>query len=164
MKDKEQLLTLAGELNDRLKELEIVCQHGKQWLENYSSKTSNILDLRALGSILHDFYTAVEDIFELIAGDVNGNLPQDSRWHRRLLHLMTLDIPKLRPAVISKQLESQLDEYLRFRHIFRNVYGHHLQWERMAALIHNLESTCKNVASEIDAFRKFLLRLADELA
>lgn len=163
MKDREQLLTLAGELNDRLRELEIICQHGRQWLDIQGDKSPGILDLRALGSILHDFYTAIEDIFELIAGDINGNLPDNSRWHKRLLHLMTLDIPKLRPAVISKQLETRLDEYLRFRHIFRNIYGHQLQWTRMAGLIHNLESTCKSVTAEIESFRKFLLRLADEL-
>lgn len=163
MKEREQLLTLAGELSDHLRELEIICQHGKQWLDALSGKNPGILDLRSLGSILHDFYTAIEDIFELIAGDVNGNLPQDSRWHKRLLHLMTLEIPKLRPPVISKQLETRLDEYLRFRHIFRNIYGHQLQWTRMAGLIHNLETTCKSVAGEIEAFRKFLLRLADEL-
>ncbi len=93
MKEREQLLTLAGELSDHLQELEIICQHGKQWLDALSGKNPGILDLRSLGSILHDFYTAIEDIFELIAGDVNGNLPQDSRWHKRLLHLMTLEIP-----------------------------------------------------------------------
>jgi len=163
MKEREQLLVLAGELSDHLQELVIICRHGKQWLNALSDKNPGILELRALGSILHDFYTAIEDTFELIAGDVNGNLPQDSKWHKRLLHLMALEIPKLRPPVISKHLETRLDEYLRFRHIFRNVYGHQLQWSRMADLIHNLETTYKSVAGEIEAFRKFLLRLADEL-
>lgn len=163
MKDREQILTLAGELGDRVQELNIICRHGKQWLETYSTKTPDILELRALGSILHDFYTVIEDIFELIAGDINGKIPQESRWHKRLLHLMALDIPKLRPAIISKELESELNEYLRFRHLFRNVYGHQLKWSRMAGLIHNLESVCKNATDEIENFRKFLIRLAEQL-
>jgi len=29
----------------------------------------------SLPSLLHDFYTAIEDVFEAIAGDVNGGLP-----------------------------------------------------------------------------------------
>ncbi|SHI81809.1 hypothetical protein [Desulfofundulus thermosubterraneus] len=163
MRDREQLLTLASEISDRLKDLEVICRHGKQWLDIHSAKAPGILDLRALGSILHDFYTAMEDIFELIAGDINGKIPQDSRWHKRLLHLMTLDIPKLRPAVISKELEAQLEDYLRFRNVFRNVYGHQLQWARMSSLIHNLDCTCKKFAQEIEAFRRFLLRLAEQL-
>ena len=58
--------------------------------------------------------------------------------HKRLLNKMTLKIPGLRPAVISKELKEALDEYLRFRHVFRNVYGYLLEWKRMKGL-HGIE-------------------------
>ena len=47
---------------------------------------------------------------------------------------MTLDIPEVRPAVIDRDLARTLGEYLRFRHVFRNVYGGVLEAERMSSL------------------------------
>ncbi|MGB9887889.1 MAG: hypothetical protein ACPLRW_12990, partial [Moorellales bacterium] len=49
--------------------------------------------------------------------------PETLRWHKQLLNRMTLEVPEVRPPVISKDLARTLDEYLRFRHVFRNVYG-----------------------------------------
>jgi len=43
---------------------------------------------------------------------------------------MTLDLPDLRPAVISRDLHDRLGPYLRFRHFFRNVYGYVLEERR----------------------------------
>ena len=41
---------------------------------------------RAKASILHDFYNACERIFEAIAREVNGGLPDSQQWHKKLLH------------------------------------------------------------------------------
>ena len=90
--------------------------------------------LRARGSILHDFYNAIERIFTRIARELNGGIPRGEEWHRQLLDDMKLDIPGVRPAVIDGDLARALGEYLRFRHVFRNVYGTVLDARRLAPL------------------------------
>jgi hypothetical protein len=97
-------------------------------------KPSNYV-LRAGGSILHDFYTGIEKIFENIAKEIDQRVPMGEEWHSELLHQMTLDIPGLRPPVISTQTEKKLREYLGFRHLFRKRYGFELDWEKMKRLL-----------------------------
>lgn len=156
MKGKERLLTLATEIEDGLAELEEIMLEARQALttRRASMEEGDTFALRAMGSILHDFYTAVEDIFQAIATEVNGSL------HKRLLHSVTLDIPQVRPAVVLPELEVQLDAYRRFRHVFRNVYGHHLEWSRMAGLLAGLEDTYARLVECLRTFQKFLRGVA----
>jgi hypothetical protein len=37
--------------------------------------------LRAVGSIFHDFYSAVENIFKIIARYIDESIPEGSEWH-----------------------------------------------------------------------------------
>ena len=111
---------------------------------------------RAKGSILHDFYNACERLFELIAREVNGGLPSSGLWHKKLLYQMTLLIKGVRPAVISKKLAAELDEFLAFRHLFRNIYGFELEGGRLDELAAKLEKTAKLFIKEILAFVKKL--------
>jgi hypothetical protein len=117
------------------------------------------LTKRALASIVHDVYTCCERIFRRIALDLDGHLPEEPGWHRRLLSLMASDLPGVRPAVISKDVASSLDEYLGFRHVFRNVYGFELEGERLLRLVRGLPSIGKRVAKEV---RRFLGTLEEE--
>lgn len=48
---------------------------------------------------------------------------------------MTIEIKGIRPPVISKELAAELDEYLSFRHLFRNIYGFELESKRLENLI-----------------------------
>ena len=111
-------------------------------------KPSNYL-LRAGGSILHDFYTGIEKIFEDIAKEIDRRLPAGEDWHSELLHQMTLDIPGLRPPVISSGTEKKLREYLGFRHLFRKRYGFELDWEKMKRLLSKMPDVLSVLENEI---------------
>lgn len=111
---------------------------------------------RAKGSVLHDFYNACERIFEVIAREVNGGVPRAEQWHKKLLHQMTLPIKGVRPAVISKQLAAELDEYLAFRHLFRNIYGFELEGERLDILAGRFNTAANLFKKEINDFLKKL--------
>ncbi|WP_201771673.1 hypothetical protein [Thermotoga sp. RQ7] len=76
---------------------------------------------------------------------------------------MSLEIPRVRPAVISKKLRETLDEYLRFRHVFRNVYGYLLQWERMKPLLEKAGAVYERFEEEIERFKDFLRELAEKM-
>lgn len=98
---------------------------------------SNI-SVRAGGSILHDFYTGVENIFHAIASAVDEKFPTGMSWHTELLNQMTLNIEELRSPVISRETARMLEEYLRFRHLFRKRYGFELEWESIRNLLERL--------------------------
>jgi len=80
-------------------------------------------DLRAEASYIHDFYNSAENLFRIVAEELNGGIPRGASWHRLLLLEMKGEIPGIRNPVISEQLYSLLDTCLRFRHLFRNSYG-----------------------------------------
>jgi len=90
---------------------------------------------RATGSILHDFYNCCERIFRKISSEINGGFGQNENWHKDLMYRMTIEFKGVRPYVISEDLAAELDDYLSFRHIFRNIYGFELRGERLDRLI-----------------------------
>ena len=118
-------------------------------------KPSNYI-LRAGGSILHDFYTGIEKIFENIAKEIDQRMPPGEEWHSELLHQMTLDIPGLRHPVIASVTEKKLHEYLGFRHLFRKRYGFELDWEKMKRLLDRLSQILSNLEKEFEAFFKIM--------
>lgn len=44
--------------------------------------------IRGIGSVLHDFYVAIENVFEVIARDIDERLPSGENWHQELLRQM----------------------------------------------------------------------------
>lgn len=112
---------------------------------------------RARGSILHDFYSGVERVFVRVARELNGGVPQAEQWHRELVNNMTLAIPKVRPALIDPALAADLLEYLRFRHVFRNVYGTALEADRMRSLEEKLPPTLCAFRRQVSAFLHWML-------
>ena len=121
-------------------------------LELESCKGNSHTIRRAKGSILHDFYNGVERIFELITENINGKTTLNGQWHKRLLYQMTAEIKDIRPIVISNNLAAELDEYLSFRHLFRNIYGFELDSNRLDVLIENFPSVISKFENEIMEF------------
>ncbi|OGC25377.1 hypothetical protein A2291_03020 [candidate division WOR-1 bacterium RIFOXYB2_FULL_42_35] len=115
--------------------------------------------IRAAGSILHDFYTGLEKIFERIAYAVDGGLPEGEGWHTQILRRMLANVPNRRPAVLSVELGENLNEYLSFRHLFRHIYGFELKWQRCQNLAENLPALYKEVDLQLKAFINFLSKL-----
>ncbi|HEV7796554.1 MAG TPA: nucleotidyltransferase domain-containing protein [Pyrinomonadaceae bacterium] len=119
---------------------------------NSSSEEPSSVELRALGSIVHDFYTACERIFERVAVYLGPGVPVGDNWHVSLLRSMELPIEGKRPAVIEHQLAWRLVDYLRFRHLFRHTYGYELKWEKLQALVERLETTRTSLSQQLDEF------------
>ena len=124
-------------------------------LDNWSKRVR----VRTVGSILHDFYCGVERIFRQIAIVVDEDLPEGSDWHAQLLLRMSTDIGTVRPAVLNEETTSQLDEYLRFRHLFRHIYGFELKWDRCRVLFERLPEMFEVLERQLEAFDRFLQTL-----
>ena len=132
----------------------------KAWshLKKTSIEQDIYLDSVALN--LHGFYSGLERLFELIARHIDRTFPSGETWHRDLLHQMGQVLVDSRPAVISQDCISSLDEFRRFRHLVRNVYTMNLIPDKMSGLIKILPELWKNVRSELLAFADFLEELS----
>lgn len=113
---------------------------------------------------LHSLYSGLERIFELIAVEVDGGKLAGGDWHAELLRQMALDLPGIRPAVVSRQSAEQLDELRRFRHRVRNIYATKLAPQRMQAVVETLPDLWADVRRQLDTFAAYLdtLSHADE--
>jgi len=112
------------------------------FLEECQNAQISSMHLRNAGSILHDFYTVAEKIFSAIAKRLDGGMSTSDRWHIELLESMATEPQaQTRPPVISNELKDKLEEYLKFRHLFRNIYVPRLYWDRLEELLTELKKT-----------------------
>ena len=119
--------------------------------------------VRTAGGILHDFYCGVERIFRLIATRLDQDLPVGPDWQVELLQRMGTGIDSVRPPVVNRETAQQLDEFLRFRHLFRNLYGFDLEWDRCHVFLQRLPTAFGQLLQRLAAFDRFLRTLQDEL-
>jgi hypothetical protein len=111
------------------------------------------IELSALAATLHSFYTGVENIFKRVAMELDGEPVRGDAWHRELLQRMKTPTAR-RPALLSEELHDTLNEYLRFRHVFRNAYSFDLDWRKMSPLVLRLEETFQKFENALDDFLK----------
>ena len=110
---------------------------------------------------LQDFYTGAERAFRRIAGTVDEEVPAGHNWHGELLRQMAQERTGIRPAVISSETLDALDQYLRFRHVVRNIYTFEFDPDRIGRLVEGLSSCFRRLQLELQAFALFLDRLAE---
>jgi hypothetical protein len=111
---------------------------------------------------LHNFYNGCERIFQIVASELNGALPDGYDWHKRLLERMTLD-HEGRPALISEETARILEKYLAFRHVVRNIYGYELESGRVAQLVAEQEDAWYLFETNARQFVTWLRETADQL-
>lgn len=119
-----------------------------------AGKEERVFYNRAAGSILHDFYTGIEKIFSDIANRLDRGLPKGKDWHLKLLKSMS-ETKARRLRVISLKLMEELKEYLGFRHLFRNIYGAQLDWDKLKILLIKIQDNLwERLKDEVDLFIK----------
>jgi hypothetical protein len=123
----------------------------RQLLEQCGQQTPNAIELSALGTLLHGFYTGIENVFKRIVIELDSQRPCGEAWHRRLLDSMGSPGPA-RPPVISPELKASLEGYLQFRHVFRQAYSFDLQWGKMATMVLDCERILTEFERELDLF------------
>ena len=144
MEDETRLLEELGEaLQATWRDMPLDTKHERVYRESLALK-------------LHNFYTGCERMFTRISEELNGGLPKSHDWHVRLLRKMTLDIEGIRPAVLSKETASLLDEYRSFRHVVRNTYGFEIKMSRMKPLLDSFATALAAVRKDLSTFIAFL--------
>ncbi len=154
---------LAKRIEQELIELEKVVNRVKRGIDAININPENqdlFLDSIALN--LHDFYTGLERVFSQIATTVDQTIPSGKNWHRELLNQMGKQVENLRPQILSKITIQELDEYRRFRHVVRNVYGFEFEITRIEPLVNSLLPCFTNVKNELLDFVQILEAIAEE--
>ena len=154
----QKFLLLRADIDRELRQIETLVAEGRETLDGLDGAPTT-LELRGIGSILHDFYCGVERILGRIATELDGELPAGSDWHAQLLGRMTIEIESVRPVVLSQDLAAALQTYLRFRHLFRNVYGAELNWERCRGLAEEMGHAWDQFRGEMEEFKDLLKSL-----
>jgi len=144
------LKVLKAQVDKELSNIEALLKESSDIAGNEESN----INIRAGGSVLHDFYTGVENIFHAIASTIDEKVPDGMSWHIELLNQMTLDIKGLRSPVISKDTAAMLEEYLRFRHLFRKRYGFDLDWKSIKKLLKGLRKTYRSLNKDLNSALK----------
>jgi len=165
MSDRPGLLTLVAEVRGEMSSLSQLTQEiVRTW-----SRREKVADderrtyLESTALKLHNFYTGCERIFEKIAGEVNGGVPKTPDWHLRLLRTMSLEIPEVRPRILTPRLADRLGEYLRFRHLVRNIYGFELEEDKLTPLVAEIESVFRDLEDQLGQALIFLEEMAHEV-
>jgi len=147
---------LAGRIRRELEDIDLLVVRTTGLLElALRYKHFEILDGAALN--LHGFYAAIERIFEDIVQEMDKTSFDGKDWHRKLLMQMTAEIPGIRPPVIGKPVYVCLDEYLRFRHVVRNIYTYNLNPKRVQELVEDLPGCAEAVKAQLIKFSDFLV-------
>ncbi len=158
-----KLRELAADIEVELRQLahlEITIQEVQREIAKDADRAEFFYESLALK--LHNFYNGCERIFRMIASELNGTLPSDYDWHRRLLKRMSMARDG-RPALITLETARQLQEYLAFRHVVRNIYGFELDPARVQKLAVSYVDVWQRFASEVGEFVDWLRTLADQL-
>lgn len=155
------LRLLAEELRVEIQKLDETLVECNAALERFKDRDPDRLELLGSAALIHGFYNGVERALTRIAPELNGGLPSGGDWHRRLLEQMTVEVPSIRPAVLSSESASQLDEYRAFRHRFRNLYFFDIRWDRVRDLLSRATDTWKIVRADLEGFVSFLQRLGE---
>ena len=146
---------LSVRILEELKEISITVKRVEDaWKKAINKNDDLYFDSVALN--LHSFYSGVEKIFKIIAKEIDESFPDKSNWHEELLIQMSLNVPNIRPPVISNKLKDDLQDYRSFRHLIRNIYTYNVNPEKIKPLIKKLPLLLKNIKKELKLFADFL--------
>ena len=144
----------AAKIQDQIEQMNELIESYRNLLDITLEKDPDLIEVSALGSVLHSFYNGIEGIFTIIAKKIDRQIPDGPNRHKDLLAQMSEDIEN-RITLINKDQYSRLHDYLRFRHFFRHSYTYYLDWSLMKPLVHDLEETWNRLEESI---RRFIAR------
>jgi len=159
----ERYALISGRIRQELQNLEQVVNRTEGAVDAARKRPEDqdfYLDSAALN--LHDFYAGLERVFRYIASHMEQSVPIGGEWHRELLRQMNVEVPGVRPTVLSAESVRALDEYLRFRHVVRNVYTFNFDLERIERLVSRIRDCFEGVQSDLLTFAGFVERLATD--
>lgn len=143
---KEQIIFKINEIDKLFSEYELI-------FKKLETEKPDLFDMTILGSVLHSFYNGIENIFEIIAKNIDGSVPQGNKSHQELLHQMASENNN-RIEIIDEDLYMKLREYATFRHFYRHAYSFQLDWDKMKNLVDSVNEVWCELKHKLDYFIK----------
>jgi hypothetical protein len=109
---------------------------------------------------VQQLYTAIEDLLKQIAKSFENHIETLSNFHKELLTRMNTDIPKIRPAVLSRQTLLFLDKIRAFRHFIRHAYDCELDEKELRLIQEKLKQDYSLLENDLKKFRSFIQDLS----
>ena len=155
-----KFLLLKADIDRELAQVERLLQESRSDLGGVDGVPSR-LEVRGLASVLQDFYSGVERVFERIAAELEGELPRGADWHNQLLNRMKVEVEGVRPPVLTSSLAERLRPFLRFRQLFRDIGGGKMRWERSTELLAEADEVWPLLEQQMQEFKGVLGQLHD---
>lgn len=135
----------------QLAELRALLDRYEHLLTDPGSSLDPLTAAPALGAILNSFYSGAENLIRRVLAATDGCLPAGSAGHTEVLAAAARATDG-RPALIGPTTHSALLPYLRFRHLFRNVYAQWLDLDVMAPLGGACHVVLRDLEADVRAF------------
>jgi hypothetical protein len=162
MSGKDKIRLLQGEITRIVRAMDEAEKNYRRFRADFPAvPTERNYDLIILADILTDYYTCVETALVRIAKAFENEL-EKHRWHASLLERMTVDVPRVRPRVVSEETYRHLHELLRFRHFRRYYFDRKYDRDRMTLLERSFELSIPLVKADLERFVGFLEKLSDQ--
>ena len=141
--ERSQIEQTVGKIAERLEKIRTAPVEYKEEIETTIAKN------------LSDCYRGIENIFKQIAMDIDLRMPDGSRWHKELLTQMAESQAERQPVISQKTLEL-LQELLEFWHVFNNIYGQELVYERTEENAKQISELFNHLFKELNVFIAYL--------
>jgi len=142
---------LIEEMDFQIHQIDKQFDEFSSYFKNMDYETPDLEQTTIMAAILHSFYTGLENIFIMISKKVDGFTPSSVKSHQELLDFVHENTSN-REAIINEETFLILNEYMKFRHVFRHGYSFQLKWEKMKSLAVNLFDTWDNVKEQLVEF------------
>jgi predicted nucleotidyltransferase len=152
---EDPYLALKARLEDELTGLERIAGGLEGALER-AGEAPDEFATRALASYVDDFYKGCERLCERVAVTLDIGLPQGERRHQVWLGQMGEPGGGGRPPLFGGSLLLELDEYRRFRHRVRHIYGYELEATRVLALARGVASVFGRLRAAVVTFNRWI--------
>jgi hypothetical protein len=148
--DKKALIVLRADVKGQMDLIDDV----------FTKLTARAVDLQADDEVqlestayqMHNLYSAVEDLFKLIASQFENQVADVSRWHIQLLQCMKQEIPGVRPALISPETFILLNGLRSFRHFFRHAYTAPIEFDQLQINLDKAQQVHSSLHKDVSLF------------
>ena len=109
--DKGAFAVLEAELRTRSRDISRIGGRIEERLSTFAHSAEGV---DSMGYQLHNLYGAFEQLFEEVARFFENQI-DEARYHANMIRRMQLEIQGIRPALLSAETASDLDELRHFR-------------------------------------------------
>jgi hypothetical protein len=128
--DRAAHAVLAAEMGECWVDIGTICDRIDRRRGGLGASEEHV---EAMAYQLHNLYSACERLFETVAHHFENHVT-GTRYHTDLPRRMKIAVEGVRPALISTEAFALLDEFRRFRHLFRHAYGSGLDAGKVSEL------------------------------